>query len=77
MVLKGMNSFVAGRKMTLNGITYQPGDAVPNAVLKPIKHLSCMISKRFLIPNQDPHQRTTDASTPTPTDSTSKRQGAL
>ena len=72
-----MTSFLAGRKMTLNGVTYQPGDAVPNAVLKPIKHLSCMISKRFLVPNIDPHDRSTKASTPTPTDITTKRQGAL
>ena len=45
-------SFVAGRKVKLqNGTTYQPGDAVPNAVAKATKHLSALISRGILRPN--------------------------
>ena len=57
MVIKVPASFTAGRKVTLEGTTYQPGDAVPNAVVKKVKALSALLGRRILIPNLDPHRR--------------------
>lgn len=51
-MIKKPTSFVAGRKVKLqNGQTYQPGDAVPNAVAKATKHLSALIARGILRPN--------------------------
>lgn len=51
-MIKKPTSFVAGRKVKLqNGTTYQPGDAVPNAVAKATKHLSALIARGIIRPN--------------------------
>lgn len=61
-------SFTAGRKVVLLGSTYQPGDAVPNAVVKSVKKLSALVSRRILVPNTDPWYRRTKARSGAPTD---------
>lgn len=69
MVLKKPASFTAGKKVTLNGTTYQPGDAVPLNVVKGLKRVSALVSRRILIPNLDPHRRLKyRLRVPTPTD---------
>lgn len=68
MPIKKPATFSAGRKVVIGGTTYQPGDAIPNATVKAIKHLSALLSRRFIIPNLDPYRRRTKLSTPTPTD---------
>ena len=51
-MIRKPTSFVAGRKVKLqNGTTYQPGDAVPNAVVKGTRHLSALIARGILRPN--------------------------
>ena len=55
--LKVPTSFTAGRKLTINGVTYQPGDVVPNEEVKSVKRLSSLLSRRYLIPNADLHDR--------------------
>jgi hypothetical protein len=57
MPIKVPTSFTAGRKVTLFGVTYQPGDAVPNSVVKKVKALSALLGRRILVPNLDPHSR--------------------
>lgn len=45
-------TFVAGRKVLLqDGVTYQPGEAVPGSVAKATRHLSALISRGILKPN--------------------------
>ena len=61
-------SYTSGRKQTLAGTVYNPGDTIPNAVVKGLKDLSALLSNREIIPNVDPHSRRTKVSTPTPTD---------
>lgn len=62
-------SFTAGRKLTINGVTYQPGDAVPIAAVRSVRKLSALLSRRHLIPNVDPHKRLKyRLRVPTPTD---------
>lgn len=51
MALRTPTSFTAGRKLTLEGTTYQPGAVVPNAAVKKIKNLSAYLSRRIIIPN--------------------------
>lgn len=59
-------SYTAGKKVTLLGVSYLPGATVPNDVVRSIKNVSALVSKRILIPNADPHKRKTKASTPVP-----------
>lgn len=59
-------SYTAGKKVTLLGVTYQPGAAVPNDVVRTLKDASALVSSRILIPNTDPHKRKTKKSTPAP-----------
>lgn len=59
-------SYTAGKRVTLLGVAYQPGDAVPNDVVRSLKNVSALVSKRVLIPNADPHRRKTKPSTPVP-----------
>ena len=61
-------SFTAGRKQTINGTVYNPGDAIPNAVAKGLRNLSALLSNRDIIPVPDPFGRRTKSSTATPTD---------
>lgn len=44
-------SFTAGRRVKILGVTYQPGDAVPNAVVKTLRRMSALINRRILVPN--------------------------
>lgn len=59
-------SYTAGKQVTLLGVAYQPGDAVPNNVVRSLKDVSALVSKRVLIPNADPHRRKTKSTTPVP-----------
>lgn len=69
MKLNPPTSYTAGRKITIDGVTYQPGAAISAAVVKGIKRLSALLSKRLIIPNVDPHRRMkARLRTPTPTD---------
>lgn len=61
-------SFTAGRKQTINGTVYNPGDTIPNAVVKTLKNLSALLGNREIIPNADPHKRKTLLKSPAPTD---------
>jgi hypothetical protein len=49
-------------------IWYNLGDVIPNATVKAIKHVSALLSRRWIIPNWDFHYRKTLSTTPTPTD---------
>lgn len=60
-------SFTAGRKIVLGGTTYAKGATIPNSVVKGLKRLSALLSRRLIIPNVDPHYRRTALSKPTPT----------
>lgn len=69
--MAGLNlatTFVAGRQIVLNGISYQPGDSIPTSVVKGLRNASSLLSSRRIIPNVDQHNRHNRASTPTPTD---------
>ena len=69
MKLNPPSSFTAGRKITINGVTYQPGATIASAVVKSIRNLSSLLSSRRIIPNVDPHRRMkARLRTPTPTD---------
>jgi hypothetical protein len=61
-------SFTAGRKQTINGTVYNPGDVIPNSVAKSLKNLSALLGNRDIIPSPDPYRRRTRPSTATPTD---------
>ena len=60
-------TFSAGRKITIGGTTYQPGDAVPNAVVKDLPRLGAMLSNGMLISDIDPYSRKSKATTHDPT----------
>lgn len=68
MVQVAPTSFTAGKRIVLNGTTYQPGDTVPNAVAKTLQRLSALVSARFLIPNAKLTKTKGKLSTPTPSD---------
>lgn len=69
MKLTPPTSYTAGRKITIDGVTYQPGAAITASVVKGIRRLSALLSKRMIIPNVDPHNRKrARLRTPTPTD---------
>ena len=61
-------SFTAGRIVTLLGTTYQPGATVPNAVVKQVRPLSALVSRRILVPDvaQDPGAPTAGIRRPRP-----------
>ena len=61
-------SYTARKKVTLNGVVYQPGADVPIAVVKTQPNLSALVSQRILVPDVDPHQRKGKLGKPTPTD---------
>lgn len=63
-------SYTARRQISLEGVTYEPGDTVPNEVVRTLPKLSALVSARILVPSTDPHQRRTKLTTPTPTDYT-------
>lgn len=58
-------------------VRYAPGDAIPNAVVKGIKHLGALLGNRSIIPNLDPFHRKGKSKTPTPTDLSPKMKGSL
>lgn len=62
-----VTSFTAGRRIKLGGVTYERGDAIPNAQVKGLKKLSALLSHRWIIPNRDPAFRKTLPHVPTPT----------
>lgn len=67
-MIRKPTSFVAGRKVTLqDGQTYQPGDAVPNAVAKATRHLSALISRGILRPGARTQRTKGKLTTPQPT----------
>jgi hypothetical protein len=61
-------SYTAGRDIRLSGTVYTKGQTIPNATVKAQKALSRLLSRRFIIPDKDPHGRKTKLRTPTPTD---------
>ena len=68
MKLNVPTSYTAGRKVTLFGTTYQPGAAIPAAVVKSVRNVGALLSSRIIIPNVDPHRRLKyRLRTPTPT----------
>lgn len=60
-------SFSAGRRIRLEGTVYARGAAIPNAVVAQVKHLAAYLSRRWIVPQPDPHRRRTSPDTPTPT----------
>ena len=66
MALRKPASFVAGRKIILNGATYLPGAAVTTAVAKSVKRLDALLSNGSLIANIDPYNRKKRSATPSP-----------
>lgn len=64
-------TYTAGRRLTIGGTVYQPGDAIPAATVKGLKRLSSLLSNRDIIPNVDPQRRNKIGRgrwVPTPTD---------
>jgi hypothetical protein len=57
MKLNAPTSYTAGRKLTIDGVTYQPGAAIPAATVKGLRALGALLSSRRIIPNVDPHRR--------------------
>lgn len=51
------SSFTAGRPVKLEGVSYQPGDTVPGAVVKRVRALSALLSNGTLWPDKDPSSR--------------------
>jgi hypothetical protein len=70
-------SFTAGRKQTINGTVYNPGDVIPNAVAKGLHNLSALLGNRDIIPTPDPFSRRTRPSTATPTDMGPKTRSGI
>jgi hypothetical protein len=68
MKLVAPTSYTAGKKFTVGGTTYNPGDTVPNATVKGLKRVSAFLGRRIIIPNADPYRRKGRLRTPTPTD---------
>lgn len=62
------DSYVAGKRVTLDGVTYEPGDVVPNETVRGIKRLSALLGNRTLIPRPDPHHRRTRETVAAPSD---------
>jgi hypothetical protein len=76
MSLKIATSFTAGRKVVITGVTYQPGDVIPNAVVKTIVRLSALMANGMILANLDQHSRKTKAANREPNDlSPSIRKG--
>ncbi len=50
--------FRAGRKLGLEGVTYQPGDFIPNAVIGRIHRLSALMSRGWIKGEVDRRGRT-------------------
>lgn len=61
-------SYTARKRISIDGTVYEPGDTVPNEVVRELPKLSALVSARLLVPDVDPHQRRTRLTTPTPTD---------
>jgi hypothetical protein len=69
MVIRTPASFTAGRRVKILGATYQPGDAVPNGVVKQLARLSALLSRRILVPNITVHPgRQQSTTVPSPSD---------
>lgn len=66
MAIRKPASFVAGRRIVLNGAIYLPGAAVPNAVVKTIKRLDALLSCGKIVSNLDPYNRKKRAGTTSP-----------
>lgn len=77
MAIKQPTSYTARKRVSLDGTVYEPGDTVPNAVVKELRTLSALVSSRVLVPNEDPHGRRGRLGTPTPTDFTARSRAAI
>ena len=62
------DSYTAGKRVTLDGTVYEPGDVVPNEVVRALSRLSSLLGNRTLIPHPDPHHRRTRPEVRTPSD---------
>jgi hypothetical protein len=51
-------SYTARKRIVLGGTVYNPGDVIPNATVKGLKHLSSLLSNRSIVPNVDLWRRT-------------------
>jgi hypothetical protein len=77
MAIKQPTSYTARREISLDGVTYGPGDTVPNEVVRGLRTLSALVSARILVPDTDPHSRRTSIGTPTPTDFSARSRAAI
>lgn len=50
-------SFVTTRALTLAGTAYAKGATVPPLVIAHMKNASALLSRRWIVPNADPHHR--------------------
>ena len=66
MTVRKPTSFTAGRKITIGGTTYQPGDPVPNATVKALPRLGALLSNGMILSNIDPYARKSKATTHDP-----------
>lgn len=61
----------------VGAVVYAPGDTIPNATVKKIKHLGALLGNRSIIPNVDPHGRRGKSKTPSPIDLSPGMKGSL
>lgn len=62
------SAFTAGKKIKIFDKVYQPGEAIPIAVIRKLRNLSSLLGSRRIIPDKDPHGRKTRPTKGTPTD---------
>lgn len=69
----------AGVTVTITPVakTYSVGQSIPGSVVKALKYLSALLSRRWIIPNLDPSYRKTKSSTPTPTSLSTRERAKL
>lgn len=60
-------SFTAGRRLTLEGTTYNVGDAIPNAVVARTHGVNGYLSRRWIIPTPEHKGLRVNAAKPRPT----------
>lgn len=49
-------TYTAGRALSLGGTAYAVGATIPNAVLRTVRKLDTLISRRFVIPSAEPYR---------------------
>lgn len=59
MPFQPVESWVAARKVSIDGSVFEPGDSVPGDVLASCRARHVLLSGRFVVPSNDPFGRYT------------------